>query len=102
MDETTREVLSLLTEDLYSPWEIALWVPVGRETLAQVIAGMIRQGLAEWFFRAHDSAPAVGWTTVGAPPPDLGDDATWTAADLASPQLLLGITDAGKTAYYSR
>ncbi len=100
MDSTSREVLSLLTEDFYSPWEIAVQVPVARQLLASAIEDLVGQGLAEWFIRSNDSAPAVALSQLASAPPDLADDATWMAADLGSRQLLLGVTSAGKEAYY--
>jgi hypothetical protein len=89
-----------LTEDFYSPWEIAVQVPVGRKRLAPAIEYLLGEGFAEWFVRSDDSAPAVAFSEQALPVPDLADDATWTAADLASRQLLLGVTSAGKGTYY--
>ncbi|MFY9888596.1 MAG: hypothetical protein WAK71_09835 [Streptosporangiaceae bacterium] len=95
-----REVLSLLAEDYYSPWEIAIQVPVRRQDLGRVIARLIQAGLAEWFARSEDSAPAIAWSDLSLPTPDLADDQTWEAAALRERQILVGITDAGKKAYY--
>ncbi|MHB1597235.1 MAG: hypothetical protein ACYCO9_23115 [Streptosporangiaceae bacterium] len=100
MDATTREVLSLLVEDFYSPWEIAVQVPVGRETLARVIECLIEEGLAMWYVRASDSAPAIALAELPMQTPDLADEATWVAADLESRQLLIGVTPDGEAAYY--
>lgn len=100
MDATTREVLSLLVEDFYSPWEIAVQVPVGRELLTRVIERLIEEGLAMWYVRVSDSAPAVALAELPMPTPDLADDATWVAAELESQQLLIGVTPDGEAAYY--
>jgi hypothetical protein len=101
MKDEDREVLSLLTEDFYSPWEIAIQVAVGRGDLEQVIRRLLADGFAEWFRRDDDSAPAVHWPSEVAEP-DLPASQTWEAAGLADPQILLGITDAGTSAYYQR
>jgi hypothetical protein len=96
----SREMLSLVTEDFYSPWEIAIQVPVGRPGLERVIGSLLQAGFAEWFMRTDDSAVAVAWSKLSSPTPDLADDRTWRAADLSEQQILLGITDAGREAYY--
>jgi hypothetical protein len=100
MDAEKREVLSLLTEDLYNPHEIALWVPVGRRELARILDQLLREGLAEWYIRDNDSAPAVPLSELQVPIPDLADDETWIVTDLRSRQLLLGATRKGETEYY--
>jgi hypothetical protein len=100
MDATKREILGLLVEDFYSPWEIALQVPVGRGVLTRTIARLLADGLAAWYARVSDSALAVAVAELPTSVPDLGDDATWVAADLDAPQLLIGITPEGEVAYY--
>jgi hypothetical protein len=100
MDAEKRKVLSLLTEDLYNPHEIALWVPVGRRELSHLIDQLLREGLAEWYIRDNDSAPAVPLPELQVSVPDLADDETWMVTDLRSRQLLLGATPKGETAYY--
>jgi hypothetical protein len=101
MDNASQEVLSLLTEDFYSPWEIAIQVPIGRDELGRVIDRLLADGLAEWFRRDSDSASAVPWPSQLVKP-DLSSEQTWEAADLADPQILLGITDKGSGVYYRR
>jgi hypothetical protein len=96
---TAREILSLLTEDLYSPWEIAVQVPADRNELQRTIDQLLANGLAEWFRREDDRALAVAWPEQ-LPTPNLGADDTWAAADLTEPQILLGITDEGAEVYY--
>ncbi|MDQ1748701.1 MAG: hypothetical protein QOD07_2964 [Frankiaceae bacterium] len=100
MTPVEQEVLSLLTEDYYGPWEIAVQVPVERGRIISAIENLLNGGLVEWFGRPDDSAAAVRLRQVGGIAPDLSDDAAWTAPSPNSPQLLLGITDEGKRAYF--
>jgi len=102
MESTTYEVLSLLTEDLFGPWEIAIQVPVERKQLKQAIEALLRGGLAEWFTRDDDSAPAVALSQTAVGEPDLTDEQAWSPPALTSRQWLLGATPAGEEVYFSR
>jgi hypothetical protein len=92
MDETTRNVLDLLTEDLYSLYEIGVQVPVGRHLLQTTIEEMLREGLAEWYVRANDSAPATALSQTGLSAPSLDDQDSWEPPQSESQQCLLGAT----------
>jgi hypothetical protein len=98
--DTTDEVLSLLTEDYYGLWEIAVQVPVDREVLIAAICTLVDQGLAEWFVRHDDSAEAVRLAETDAVAPNLTDEGAWSAPLLEERQFLLGPTEAGKRAYF--
>lgn len=100
MADVKGEVLSLLTEDYYGAWEIAVQVPVERGRLSSAILALLEDGLVEWFERSDDSAEAVRLSQTGGDAPELSDDAAWTAPSLDSPQSLLGITDRGKQSYF--
>jgi hypothetical protein len=96
----TEEVLGLLAEDVYTPWEVAAQVPAGRPELEQAIGSLLQAGLAEWFMRTDDSAKPVAWSELRLPEPDLADGRTWALPALGERQILLGITDAGDEAYF--
>ena len=100
MGGVEQEILGLLTEDLYGPWELAIQVPVARPVLIDAIHRLIDQHLAEWFVRASDSASGVTVSESGDRAPQLTEESTWAAPPLESRQFLLGITEAGRSAYF--
>jgi len=102
MTELEKELLSLLTEDLYGLWEIEIQLPVGRQRVRETIASVVAQELAEWFFRSHDTADAAALSELRQKPPDLEDPIAWSVPDRKDAQFLLGATEAGENAYYGR
>ena len=58
MTELEKELLSLLTEDLYGLWEIEIQLPVGRQRVRETIASVVAQELAEWFCNASERLTA--------------------------------------------
>jgi len=79
MDDVEIEVLSLVTEDYYGPWELAVQVPVGRDRLVRAIEGLMGSGLVTWFSRSSDTAEAVHVRRHTPEPPELTDDSLWRA-----------------------
>jgi hypothetical protein len=102
MADTADELLSLLSEDYYGAWEIAIQVPAERGLLVAAIDTLVRQGFAEWFVRVNDSAEAVRLAETSGDVPSLNDELAWAAPSLDSPQLLLGATEVGLRAYFGR
>lgn len=102
MDRVIREVLGLLVEDYYGPWEIAIQVPADRQVLARTLGRLIDDGLVEWYVRESDSASAVPMTQTRIHDPELADDATWEAPALTARSFLLGPTQVGEDLYFNK
>ncbi len=100
MGDLEIEVLSLVTEDYYGLWEMAVQVPVGRDRLVRVIEGLMGSGLVAWFCRSSDTAEAVHVRRHIPESPELSDDSLWRVPGPVDVQWLLGSTDRGEQTYY--
>src|SRR2546427_5867587 len=100
MTEPEKELLSLLTEDYYGLWEVEVWLPVGRDTLREIVSSLLRQQLIEWFTREDDSANAVALSELTETPPSLEDPTAWVWPGRSERQYLLATTEAGENVYF--
>ena len=97
MASTRYEVLDLLVEDLYAPWEIRVQVDAPFGEIATVLQALIDAGEARWFARENDAAEAV--EVESARGPSLGSDLTWEVPSIGQVIYLVGITESGLASY---
>jgi len=93
MSSVRYEILDLLTEDDYGPWEVLVQVEHSRAEIVGELEKLIARRAVEWALR--DGYNGATRTLSENERPSLLSDGTWVASEFEDPQLLMRITDLG-------
>lgn len=99
MEEIKYNILDLLFEDYYAPWELEVQL-AARSVLIPAIEELAGKGLVEWYFRNRDlgTSETLPWSQLAVPAPQLSEPYAWEGSPPESPQILLGLTAKGESA----
>jgi hypothetical protein len=97
MASVRYEILDLLTEDNYGPWELLIQVEHPRDVVTAELEILLRVGAVEWMSR--DGFRGETRAATPAEYPSIHAEATWVPSELEENQLLVGITEIGMNEY---
>lgn len=93
MPSVRYEILDLLTEDWYAPWELLVQVEKSHDEILAGLDSLLEAGAVEWFARDGIRAPVK--IIEASKLPALSSDLTWQPMGDDERQVLVGITPSG-------
>jgi hypothetical protein len=86
------EIVELLAEDLYAPWELRAHIPTHWHWLNGTLTELIEQGHVEWCSRDNDG---ILRPLPLSERPSLASDSTWEVPQAQQHAILLGLSPTG-------